>query len=444
MICLMAMMLLSRIVLSVNPYRPASERVHYLLESQPDLESRLNVAVSASAQLGSSLSLEEPLRVTQPLDPSDMDSFITWTAQNGIAANDTREFLGLIDGLGNEILMLSSLLKPGQDSAALSTLLAQARNSPEQIDIELLTSISSTASDVLAQIGNLRQHLQAIANDANLIFENPHFRPILILLQSSPTNHLLTSDPLLQQNMAGVNTWQQLSSQCESLEIQFANDSLILGEMVQSIIQAQQIDQRLGYSRAESVALWVNHHNAMVETIAALLFLTAILCLIWKGRINMPRMPHFPPVRILALQLITSVRQHKQITNPKRRYEHQSLVLVKHQAAVPKLKPKPIITASGKARLKVTSSSGFKTSRALPLERAFRIGTDPHNAICIPAVGDGFIEVWIRSAKVGHFLEVMFSEVPILLNHKPVAGARRLADGDSIQILDYHLVYQAN
>ena len=100
--------------------------------------------------------------------------------------------------------------------------------------------------------------------------------------------------------------------------------------------------------------------------------------------------------------------------------------------------------AHGKARVKVASSSGFKTSRALPLERAFRIGTDPHNAICIPAVGQGFIEIWIRSAKVGHFLEVMFSEAPVLLNQKPVAGARRLAHGDTIQILDYHLVYLAS
>ena len=80
--------------------------------------------------------------------------------------------------------------------------------------------------------------------------------------------------------------------------------------------------------------------------------------------------------------------------------------------------------------------------KRLSRESPLRIGSDPGDAVYIPSAPPGAVEVWIRPARIGYFIEVLFSESPVLLNDQPIAGARRLVHGDSIQILDTRLLFE--
>lgn len=92
-------------------------------------------------------------------------------------------------------------------------------------------------------------------------------------------------------------------------------------------------------------------------------------------------------------------------------------------------------------RFIVLRSSGEREVKHLSTEKAFRIGTDPRNAVHLESGESGYIEIWVRFARAGFFIEVMYSESPVMLNRQPITGARALHNGDLVQVLDVRLIF---
>lgn len=431
-ILLLVLMSSAQLVLLLNPYQRAGEQVKFLLETQPGFESGLDATAIAAAALKNQLATHSAAAITRSDDPAVDQALITILTQAGIRRVDAVEFSGLAKSLGNEILLLSAALQRDTASAELANLLNAARQ-PGDIDSTVLSALYFRLPTALEQINDLRLHMKAIANGIRLIDENPQFQPILAELDEVITSpDPLIAPPVINYAVA-FYSWRKLAVSCESLEIQFSGDALILNEMYAAVSQAQLQANRLGYKQVESIAKWVHRHIPLMGSISATLLLISAYLLFWK--VQLPRSAR--PARQPTWQFVS--RKSKPAP---RRFFSQAISFVRQLWPPKAIKLPPAFRRKRIPALQIARAGGVKIVKILRGVRSYPIGGDPNNPVQISTPGQNFIEVWIRPAKVGFYIEVTFSDSPVLLNHQPINGARRLSSGDVIQILDFNLIFQ--
>jgi hypothetical protein len=440
-VALLTLAAFSQLVLLLDPYHRAARNVAALLASQPSLEQNLNTLDIAAATLSDHLALYAAEGIIQSLGPPHTELAVAAFTERGIHSRDAIAFTGMMGSLASEILGLSQTLQQDSLAVQLAPLLAQAR-SEDGGDSATLNQLYAQIPAALEQINNQRVRLQTVANGAYLIFETPQFQPVLKALEEvyAPPNAL--GEPSLLYYALAIHSWAELPPLCESLEIQYAGNAVILGDLYSAIREARLQADHWGYFRAEQASGWINQRMAAILSGSAVFLLISFALLLWEGRITLilPRPDGLAWLRSLAawirgnpfprlLQAIT--KQFDQFTN----YIKTQLRAAKHPQRASQ--PRQV-----EAALQVIQTGLPQAVKRLNRDRPLRIGGDPLDTIYIPSARPGEIDVWIRPARVGFFIEVVSSEAPVLLNGQPVSGARRLNHGDAIQIHDTRLIFQ--
>jgi hypothetical protein len=196
-----------------------------------------------------------------------------------------------------------------------------------------------------------------------------------------------------------------------------------------------------GFSFWLKAAAWIHHYRAGPLILSAGMLVMSLLLLFGKPLPNKLNLSH------LVSRLNVPGQSSRKPIEPgkaEQSFAAQSNWLVKglaHRAPARPLRisrrgsiqrPHLLIPVSGKSPLE----------KPLPADGILRVGNDPSFPVKIPLSGAEYIELWIRKARKGYFLEVMFSDTPVLVNQQPVRSTRTLNDGDSIQVHDTVLVFR--
>ncbi|MHB8934219.1 MAG: hypothetical protein ACYC6H_12210, partial [Bellilinea sp.] len=75
-ILLILLIAFSQVILSINPYKEAAEQVNYLLQSAPDLETRLDYSNLTLNRLKNQIDPELASSITTQLEPSAEEKLI--------------------------------------------------------------------------------------------------------------------------------------------------------------------------------------------------------------------------------------------------------------------------------------------------------------------------------------------------------------------------------
>ncbi|WP_322793583.1 hypothetical protein, partial [Bellilinea sp.] len=223
----------------------------------------------------------------------------------------------------------------------------------------------------------------------------------------------------------------------QSLEIQLANTTYLLNQVLYEIEPVYRQDQVWGFSLWLKAAAWIRRSQSAIFTLSAGLIAAALLLFFWK-----PLSINLNPRR-LASRLTNGARRTAQ-GETGQLFSAQSNWLVKGLTRRPAAKPLRMSRRGSiqRPRLLIPVSGNSRIEKPLPGDGIVRIGNDPAFPVKIPLSGSEYIELWIRKARKGYYLEIMFSDIPVLLNQQPVLSSRALNDGDSIQIHDTTLLFK--
>jgi len=441
-ILIVVLMIAAQLVWSFNPYREATAQVNYLLQTQPDLETRLDYVNLASDRLQNSLDKDLALTITNTLGPAAEDQMIEYLASQGVRSSDVRTFTSLLNNVAVETLALEAELQQEDPAVPLKPLLYQIRQQPEIIDSVRLNQIYTSSPLVIEDLNDLRRRILSISNNMRLISESAQLSPIADTLTSETASVQPAGSPLAVY-AASYSLWQAIPKAGESLEIQFASTVAVLDEIFTAVNAARLQDRRWGYSQLEPAAIWINAHWGIGAAAAILMLLLAAI-IGWRYRpvtdnLHSEQTPaiYWQLARLAsALRIpLSSTRQRSasadRLTTP--------LNLTGGAAA--KRRTASAAGTNANPRFLVLKPNGERETLPLTTDKAFRIGSDPRNPVFIDNREAGYIEIWVRGARASFFIEVMFSEQPVLLNREPITGARTLNEGDLIQVLDYSLLY---
>jgi hypothetical protein len=193
----------------------------------------------------------------------------------------------------------------------------------------------------------------------------------------------------------------------------------------------------MGYSFWEPAALWIDSHLVLMIVFAMVLLMAAMIAILWRrsALTTASADEHAGTQRTASLFTPT---QPRLFSRP-------------GQSSSTRIPPQtgPVAAAQqGSQRRGKITNPHFDVIRnnnreTIPIsrEKIFRIGTDPRNPVYISQQETGYIEIWVKFARAGFFIEVMYSETPITLNRQPFTGARALRNGDLIEILDTRLIF---
>jgi hypothetical protein len=432
----------SQLIWSFNPYREATEQVHYLLQTQPDLESRLDYIDLANKRLQDSLGSDLALTISNALGTAAEEQLIEILAPQGIRSSDVRTFTGLLDNVAVEILALQAELQQEDLAAPLKPLLYQIRQQPEIIDSVRLNQIYTTSPLVIEDLNDLRRRILSISNNVRLLNESAQLGPIAKILTSASAAKQPADSPI-EVYRNSLSVWQGVPRVGESLEIQFASTVAVLDDIFTAVNAARLQDRRWGYSQVEPIALWINAHIGLAAPLAAL-FLMAAVYLFWRNRPAPLQVPG--KGEQAAPWQVSRLAATLHITRPLTRQRNAASDRTTVPLNLPSGTPAKRRTASAAGeganpRFLVLWPNGERETIPLSTDKAFRIGSDPRNPVFIDNREAGYIEIWVRGARASFFIEVMFSEQPVLLNREPITGARTLNEGDLIQVLDVSLLY---
>ena len=432
----------SQLIWSFNPYREATEQVHYLLQTQPDLEARLDYIDLANKRLKDSLGSDLALTITNTLGPAAEEQLIELLAPQGIRSSDVRTFTGLLNNVAVETLALQSELQQKDQAAPLKPLLYQIRQQPEIIDSVRLNQIYTSSPLVIEDLNDLRRRILSISNNVRLLTESAQLGPIAEFL-TGPSASDLPADSPIQVYRNSLAVWQDLPRTGESLEIQFASTVSVLDDIFTAVNAARLQDRRWGYSQVEPAALWINANVAIAAPLAALLLMAAVY-LLWRNRPAQLLEPGTggQAVPWQVSRLAASLHITKPLARVRNAASDRTTVPLNLTSPTPaKRRTASAAGESANPRFLVLWPNGERETLPLSTDKAFRIGSDPRNPVFIDNREAGYIEIWVRGARASFFIEVMFSEQPVLLNREPITGARTLNEGDLIQILDVSLLY---
>src|SRR5574340_1752755 len=288
-------------------------------------------------------------------------------------------------------------------------------------------------------MNDLRRRLVSLSNNMRLITDSDQLAPIREAFSGKdPIQTTALGDA--RAYYYSYNAWKALPEACESLEIQFAGTVTILDDIFTAVNAARLKDRRMGYSLWEPTALWVDSHLILI-VFTAIAFLV-VAAITYFGREPHPVKPDATGVQLESRlnRILSSAISPTQPRKPSAEGQPvQSPSQGQPQASI----QRRITRRGGGAnpRFLVLRSSGERETKHLSTEKAFRIGTDPRNAVHIEGSDSGYIEIWVRFARAGFFIEVMYSESPVLLNRQPITGARALHNGDLIQVLDTSMIF---
>ncbi|HWR64861.1 MAG TPA: hypothetical protein VN364_01945 [Bellilinea sp.] len=441
-ILIVVLIIAAQLVWSFNPYREATAQVNYLLQTQPDLETRLDYINLASDRLQDSLDKDLALTITNTLGPAAEEQIIEFLASQGVRSSDVRTFTSLLNNVAVETLALEAELQHEDPAVPLKPLFYQIRQQPEIIDSVRLNQIYTTSPLVIEDLNDLRRRILSISNNMRLISDSAQLAPIADIITNDSSSGQPTTSPIAVY-AASYSLWQAIPKAAESLEIQFASTVAVLDDIFTAVNAARLQDRRWGYSQLEPAAIWINSHWAIAAMAAFLLLLIAAM-IGWRYRPVTPNLKS-EQVPSISWQIarLASVLQIPLSSTRRRSAGVDRLTAPLNLAGSAAAKRRTASAAGTNAnpRFLVLKPNGERETLPLTTDKAFRIGSDPRNPVFIDNREAGYIEIWVRGARASFFIEVMFSEQPVLLNREPITGARTLNEGDLIQVLDYSLLY---
>lgn len=431
----------AQLFLLLNPYQRAARDITALLATQPSIENNLDRINTATASLSDHLALYAAESLIRTEGSAQTERARAAFARWGIPGRDVTAFSGLMKSLASEILNLSNSIQQESLAVNLSPLLAEILREGGWVSAtidQLYTQIPAA----LEQIANQRLRLRTVANGASIIFETPQFAPLLNALAEVYAPPIALSDPDLLYYALAAHSWVELPALCESLEIQLANTEIVLREIFSVVLEARRAADRLGYDQIEPPVEWINQRIPVIIPGSAGLILTASASLAWMKRASLrpPRPAHLIKLFASAVRLARQnfIRLRRiMITSLADCADRLKTHLKMRTAPRPPAAPPPVESC-----LHVIQTGLPRAVRRLSRDRPLRISSDPRGSIYISSARPGAIEIQIRPSKAGFFIEVLTSEAPVLLNNQPILGARRLTDGDAIQILDTRLLFQ--
>jgi hypothetical protein len=275
-----------------------------------------------------------------------------------------------------------------------------------------------------------------------LISDSVQLSPIAEILTSESATVQPETSPIVVY-AASYSLWQPIPQTGESLEIQFASTVAVLDDIFTAVNAARLQDRRWGYSQIEPAAIWINTHWGIAAVAAFLLLLLAFI-ISWRYRpvsVNLQE----GQISMVSRQLTRLAYALRiPLSAPRQRSasaDRLTSPLNLAGSAAPKRRTTSASGTNANPRFLVLKPDGERETLPLTTDKAFRIGSDPRNPVFIDNREAGYIEIWVRGARASFFIEVMFSEQPVLLNREPITGARTLNEGDLIQVLDYSLLY---
>ncbi|MHB1118562.1 MAG: FHA domain-containing protein [Bellilinea sp.] len=440
-ILLILLIAFSQVILSINPYKEAAEQVNYLLQSAPDLETRLDYSNLTLNRLKNQIDPELASSITTQLEPSAEEKLIAALALEGIRSTDVRTFTGLLDGVAQETLALHAALLKENQAASLKPVLYKIRQEPDSIDTTRLNEIYEVSPIVIENLNELRRRMQSLSNNMRLISDSAQLTSINEVLDGKDPEdfpNLGSAEAYLKSYTA----WKSLPSACESLEIQFAGTVTILDNIFTAVNAARLKDRRMGYSMWEPTARWVDSHLILTIATAVVFLITAAIAFYQRKPSTDQSDPTGGKIESRLGRIVASAMSPTRPRALERETESAA-------AAAPLEKTPQVVlhrrTTRGwggsNTRFVVLRSSGGRETKHLSTEKAFRIGSDPRNPVHIENSDKGYIEIWVRFAHAGFFIEVMYSESPVMINRQPFTGARALHNGDLIQVLDVSLIF---
>ena len=429
---------LSHLVLSLNPYQPLYGYISQLIESQPDLEERLDYAALANRYLKDGMDITSARGLAEWNDNTPELQIITLAAAYGDKSQTVQKSIRLTSSLAHEIRRVHNGLTINKNSPFLVAQIRAIRSQPDKITPQQLIAIRDGAPDMIKWINSLRSQLSALDVQVRQVTEDLPVVETLESLQTAPLPEN-SNAAAIQMMTTGFESWSTLSQRCQSLEIQFANTTATLSEMVRVIDSAYRADHSWGYSLWEPAAAWFSRFTKPLTILASLLAIFAGIGL-WGSRLprlrfRWPALPRW--LRTFTARIIETPTPGTSGQN----FLQESRAFVKRLVEPAKTVPgmrKGRLTA---AQLVVLRANGRREEKNLPQSGTFRIGSDPSFPIYFDHQQTSYVEIWIRRARAGYFLEVMFSDEPVYLNNKIINETRSLKHGDLIELKDISMIY---
>ncbi len=438
-VALVSILLLSSLILSLNPYQPLYDYIAQMVRSQPDLEDGLDYAALANTYLEDSLDIENARILADWYDSASETEIHTLAQAYGDQSGAVASAIRLSSSLAYEIKHTQKSLAVTKSNPALAEQISAIRSQPENIQPEQLIAIWHDSKDMVQWINSLRAQIRTLSTEASPVIDDSRVAMAVQFLAQAPMPVEEGNLQAVQALTEGYASWQSLGQQCQSLEIQFANTVSVLSNLYQTIDSAYRIDKMWGYSFWASAALFVRRNTSWLLAIAA-----GLLVFSWVGLSGTKlRFKSLKPAKISRKMRTFSTRY---LENPAPGGRGQTF-LQDSRAFVERL-VEPPKTRSGvrKGRLRlaqmvVVEPNGRREEISLPANGTFRIGNDASFQIYVPQSGAAYVEIWVRRAHAGYFLEVMFSDTPVRVNSKLFQGACALKHGDLIEIGDTSIIY---
>jgi hypothetical protein len=439
---IMLVIALAQMVLALNPYQPVYAQVEALIDNQPDLESRLDYTTFVEQRLDADLDVAAARAFAEWYDGSTELQISSLASGYGDQSMEVRNLIRLMSDVAHEIRRLDNSLQGASASDRLIQDISQVRLYPDRIDPDLLQSIHEAEPDEVNAINDLRGQLQVLDTQARAISENSSAVQTLALLQAGAGEQ---PEPVALM-VDGYASWQDIPQGCQSLEIQFSNTVATLSQVYQTIDVAWRSDRNWGYSFWAPAASWVNRSIVWLAVIVMLLIGFMLVGLFWKrapapGQVE--KKPAFNVTRWAQTRFTQLVEGRARLSGGgSQNFLEEARTLVRRLVEAPE-EPAPVVRKSSPtaARLVLIQPNGQKEEKRLPDEGIFRIGSDPSFQLPIDYSRAAYVELWIRKARSGYFLEVMFSEEPVLVNNKAVSAARALKHGDLIELKEITIIY---
>lgn len=429
---------LSHLVLSLNPYQPLYSYMSQLIESQPDLEERLDYAALANRTLKDGMDITSARGLADWFDNTTEMQIINLAAEYGEKSQTVQKSIRLTSTLAHEIWRVQNGLTINKNSPYLIEQIRAIRSQPNQISPQQLISILDGAPDMIEWIVSLRSQLRTLDDEVRQVTEDPFVGETIESLKSAS---LPAGDnaEAIHWMTTGFDSWKSLSQRCQSLEIQFANTTATLSEMVRVIDSAYHADHSWGYSFWAPAATWFSLYTKPWSVVASLLAVFSIIGL-WGNRI--PRLKFHRPTFPRWFRTFTArIIETPTLGTSGQSFLQESRAFVKNLVEPSKTVPGMRKGRLNAAQLVVLRANGRREENYLPENGTFRIGSDPSFPIYFDQQQDSYVEIWIRRARAGYFLEVMFSDEPVYINNKIINETRSLKHGDLIELKDISIIY---
>ena len=434
---------LAQVVLALNPYQSVYAQVELMVDNQPDLETHLDYNELAAEYLQPSLDADTAQALADWYDGATELKISSVASEYGDQSAAVRNAIRSMGDLAYAIRRLNNDLQTATNNTATLQNISQVRLYPDRVSPEQLISIHNDGLAEVELINELRSQLQDLASQARQINESTEINQTMAMLQDS-LNGADTPDPIALM-VKGYTAWQNIPQRCQSLEIQFANTVATLNQIYLAIDGAWRADRNWGYSLWEPAASWVNHSIVWLAVVVMLLIAFMLVGLFRRRPSPVatpPKEPGFNFQRWSQTHITRLIEtQNRDSRDPD--FWRDARTLLNRLIEAPEEQPvnQARKSAPAAARLVIIQPNGQKKEQPLPDEGIFRIGSDPGFQVPIDYHRAAYVELWIRKARSGYFLEVMFSEEQVLVNNKPINAARALKHGDLIEMKEITIIY---